>query len=127
MGESARLTPEELVSRLAEMAKITPEQVRALLQAQAELAVERVRGEYPVPGIGLLTLIDTPPRSMLMQFGPKKGQTIDIPARKKLTFRVCKMIKDVAFGNPKTVPDLFAPEDLEATWYWYPPEGEPED
>ena len=63
---------------------------------------------------------------MVMQFGPKKGQTVEIPAKKVLKFRVSKTMKDVVFGNPKSMPDLFKPED-EFNWYWYPPDGEPED
>jgi nucleoid DNA-binding protein len=78
----------------------TPEQVRAFLQAQAELASEQARADYPVPGIGVLQLTDRPARSMVMQFGPKEGQTVEIPAKKVLKFRVCQMMKDVVFGNP---------------------------
>jgi hypothetical protein len=60
-----------------------------------------------------------------MRFGPKQGQTVEIPAKKVLKFRVCKMMKDVVFGNPMAMPDVFDPEVFDVTWY--PPDIEPED
>ncbi|HEX3357053.1 MAG TPA: HU family DNA-binding protein [Tepidisphaeraceae bacterium] len=131
MSESQRLTPDELVSRLAEKARLSPDQVRALLQAQAELASEQARYDYPVPGIGMLQLIDTPPRTLVMKFGPKMGQTLQIPAKKKLKFRVCATMTDIVLGNPKALrdpiamPDLFDPEVFDVTWY--PPDAEHDD
>src|SRR5262245_52804587 len=116
MSQKEHLSPDQVVARLASMSKLSPEQVRALLQAQAELACEQARVDYPIPGVGVLHMMDMPARSMVMQFGPKKGQTVEIPAKKKLTFRVCKMLKDVVFGNPKSIADLFEPEDLKVTW-----------
>lgn len=129
MSDSMRLTPDELVSRLAEKARLSPDQVRAFLQAQAELASEQARSEYPLPGIGVLQLTDRPAHSMVMRFGPKQGQTIEVPAKKELQFRVCRMMKEIVLGNPKglrdpvAMPDLFDPEFFDDTWY--PPNCEP--
>jgi nucleoid DNA-binding protein len=35
---------------------------------------------------------------MTMQFGPKKGQTINVPARRVVKFRVAKAAKDAILG-----------------------------
>jgi DNA-binding protein HU-beta len=36
---------------------------------------------------------------MIMQFGPKKGQTIEVPARRVVKFRVAKAAKDAILGK----------------------------
>ena len=40
-------------------------------------------------------------REMVMQFGPKKGQTIKVPKKKKLKFLLSKSAKDAILGAKK--------------------------
>ena len=38
---------------------------------------------------------------MVMQFGPKKGQTIKVPAKTRVKFRIAKAAKDAILGSKK--------------------------
>ena len=38
---------------------------------------------------------------MVMQFGEKKGQTVTVPKKKVLKFRVAKVAKDAILGGKK--------------------------
>jgi nucleoid DNA-binding protein len=38
---------------------------------------------------------------MVMQFGPKKGQTVKVPKSKKLKFTLAKVAKDAILGAKK--------------------------
>jgi hypothetical protein len=55
-----------------------------------------------------------------MAFGPRKGETVDVPAKRKVSFTIAPAIKDVAFGVRALMPDVFSLE-----WYsLYAPEDE---
>ena len=41
------------------------------------------------------------PREMVMRFGPKAGQTVKVPKKKVLKFRVAKAAKDAILGAKK--------------------------
>lgn len=102
-----RLTPIEVAEKLAEKTGLPLEQVKAVLTAQAELAYENADHGFAVPGIGVLRAIATAPRTMVMQFGPRKGERIEIPARRSLKFRVSRIAMDMVLASDKPMPDLF--------------------
>ena len=111
---STRLTPDEIVAALAAKSGLTATQAKSFLQAQAELAGELVTQGFPIPGIGLLMELDRPARTMLMRFGPKKGQEVQVPARRMLKFIVARAVKDVAFGVAPEMPDVHSLD-----WYTF--------
>ena len=101
-GASAKpMTKSEVAATLAEKAGISKKQVAAVLQAQAELAYKQAKNQFVIPGIGKLVLAESPAREMVMRFGPNAGQTIKVPKRKKLKFRVAKAAKDAILGAKK--------------------------
>jgi len=108
-----RLDPDALLLQLSKRSGVPIEQVRSLLQAQAELACEHAREGFPVPGLGVLKLFDFPGRTMVMRFGPDAGKEKTIAPKKRLKFWVSKEAKDVVFGNPAAMPNVF---ELE----WFP-------
>ncbi|MGA2230139.1 MAG: HU family DNA-binding protein [Tepidisphaeraceae bacterium] len=101
-----RLTTWEATLKLAEKAGFTPEQAKAFLQAQAELAYQNVDNGYPIAGLGILTKTERPERRMVLQFGPRAGQEVTLPAKKVLKFWVAKAAKDVVFRRGAAPPDL---------------------
>lgn len=107
-----QLDPQEIVNVLASRAGLTVEQVRAFLQAQAELAGKLAGQGYPIPGIGLLTRTERPARTLTMAFGPRKGESVEVPATRKLKFTIAPAVKDVALGQKPAMPDVFS-------WEWY--------
>ena len=104
--------PQVIVNVLASRAGLTVAQARAFLQAQAELAGELAAQGYPIPGIGLLTRTERPARTMTMAFGPRKGESVEVPATRKLKFTIAPAVKDVALGQRPAMPDVFSLE-----WY----------
>ena len=100
-GSKKSMTKSEIATQLAEKAGISKKQVNQILEAQADLAYRQAKNQFPIPGIGKLVLVERPARTMIMQFGPKKGQTINVPKKKVLKFRIAKAAKDSILGAKK--------------------------
>ncbi len=93
------MTKSEVAAKLAEEVGISKKQVNQFFQAQAELAYKQAKNQFVVPGIGKLVLTERPAREMVMRFGPKTGQTVKIPKKKVLKFRMAKAAKDAILGS----------------------------
>jgi DNA-binding protein HU-beta len=93
------MTKSEIATHLAEKVGISKKQASQFFQAQAELAYKQAKSTFVIPGIGKLVLTESPAREMVMRFGPKTGQTVKVPKRKKLKFRVAKAAKDAILGS----------------------------
>ena len=95
------MTKSEMSAMLAEKVGISKKQVTQFFEAQAELAYKQAKNTFVIPGIGKLKIADRPAREMVMQFGPKKGQTVKVPKSKKLKFTLAKVAKDSILGAAK--------------------------
>ena len=95
------MTKSEIAATLADKVGITKKQVSQFFQAQAELAYKQAKNQFVIPGIGKLVLATSAPREMVMRFGPKAGQTVKVPKRKKVKFRIAKAAKDAILGAKK--------------------------
>ena len=95
------MTKSEIAATLAEKVGITKKQVSAFFAAQAELAYKQAKNQFVVPGLGKLVLATSAPREMVMRFGPKAGQTVKVPAKRRIKFRVAKAAKDAILGAAK--------------------------
>ena len=93
------MSKSEIAAQLAEKVGISKKQATQFMQAQAELAYKQAKNTFVIPGIGKLVLAESPAREMMMRFGPKAGQTVKVPKRKKLKFRVAKAAKDAILGS----------------------------
>lgn len=88
------MTKSEIATKLAEQVEISKKQVNLFFEAQAKLAYKEAKNSFVIPGIGKLVLAKSKPRTMVMQFGEKKGQTINVPAKTRVKFRIAKAAKD---------------------------------
>jgi DNA-binding protein HU-beta len=95
------MSKSDIAAHLAERAGISKKQARDVLEAQAELAYKQAKSTFVIPGIGKLVLAESPAREMVMRFGPNAGQTIKVPKRKKVKFRIAKAAKDAILGAKK--------------------------
>ena len=95
------MTKSEIAAHLAEKAGISKKQAVLVLQAQAELAYKQAKNAFVIPGLGKLVLTSSKARKMVMRFGPKAGQEITVPAKKRLKFRFAKVAKDAILGAKK--------------------------
>jgi DNA-binding protein HU-beta len=96
------LTKSQVAAELAEaVSKKTGQDVKkkvaaAFLEAQAEIAYKQAKNQFTIPGIGKLVLVN---RKARMGRNPATGQTIQIPAKKVVKFRVAKAAKDAILGK----------------------------
>jgi DNA-binding protein HU-beta len=95
------MSKSDIAAHLAEKAGISKKQARDVLEAQAELAYRQAKSTFVIPGIGKLVLAESPAREMVMRFGPNAGQTVKVPKRKKVKFRIAKAAKDAILGAKK--------------------------
>ncbi len=98
-GNNKAMTKSEIVATLAEKVGISKKQVNEFFLAQADLAYKQARNTFVLPGIGKLVMAERPARTMLMRFGPKAGQTVEVPKKRVVKFRVAKAAKDAILGK----------------------------
>lgn len=89
-----RMSQSDVVSHFADMYGMKRAQVKELFEELSNLAAEEVKnnGEFTLPGFGKLVLAQ---RHARQGRNPSTGETIQIPARTTLKFRVGKNIKDI--------------------------------
>jgi DNA-binding protein HU-beta len=94
-----RMTQTQLVRSLAEASEVPNKTARLLLDTLASLAVIEVKknGVFVLPGLGRLVKVE---RKARMGRNPATGESIKIPAKKVVKFRVAKAAKD-AIVPPK--------------------------
>jgi DNA-binding protein HU-beta len=93
------MTQTQLIKSLAESNEISNKQAKAILEGLASVAIAEVKknGVFVLPGIGRLVRQDRKARTGR---NPATGETIKIPAKKVVKFRVAKAAKD-AIVPPK--------------------------
>lgn len=94
-----RMTQTQLVRALAEHGEVSNKVARDILDHLASTAIAEVKknGMFVLPGIGRLVRVDRKARTGR---NPATGETIKIPAKKVVKFRVAKAAKD-AIVPPK--------------------------
>jgi DNA-binding protein HU-beta len=93
------MTQTQLVKSLAESYEVSNKQMKEILEGLATTAIAEVKknGVFVLPGIGRLVRVDRKARTGR---NPATGETIKIPAKKVVKFRVAKAAKD-AIVPPK--------------------------
>jgi DNA-binding protein HU-beta len=93
------MTQTQLVRSLAESCEVSNVAARGFLDSLSSLAVAEVKknGLFVLPGIGRLVRVDRKARTGR---NPATGESIKIPAKKVVKFRVAKAAKD-AIVPPK--------------------------
>ena len=84
------MTKAQIVAALADKAGMSKKESGAMLEALAELAYAEAVNGFTIPGLGKLVVVD---RKARLGRNPKTGETIQIPAKKALKFRVAKAAK----------------------------------
>jgi DNA-binding protein HU-beta len=94
-----RMTQTQLVRSLAEACETNNKIARAFLETLGTTAIAEVKknGVFVLPGIGRLVRVE---RKARMGRNPATGESIKIPAKKVVKFRVAKAAKD-AIVPPK--------------------------
>jgi len=95
----AKMTQTQLFTELSQTNEITKKQAKDFMQALTDLAYrEAKKGEFVIPGLGKLV---KQKRKARMGRNPATGETIKIPAKTVLKFRIAKAAKDAVLGAAK--------------------------
>jgi len=88
-----RMSQSEVVNHFAEKYELKRAQVKELFEELASLATNEVKesGEFVLPGFGKLVLSERKAREGR---NTQTGETIQIPAKTALKFRIGKGLKD---------------------------------
>ncbi len=90
------LSKSQLAAAIAEKAEIPKKKAGEILEYIAALAYKHAKDTFTLPGIGKLVLRN---RAARVGRNPKTGETIQIPAKRVVKFRVAKAAKDAILGS----------------------------
>ncbi len=90
------MTKSQTLAALAERSGLQKAQVSSLLESLASIAYSEAHNGFTIPGIGKLVLVD---RKERMGRNPQTGESILIPAKKVVKFRIAKVCKDAILGS----------------------------
>jgi DNA-binding protein HU-beta len=85
------LSKSQIAASVAEKAQISKKTASEILDHLADLAYKNAKNSFTLPGIGKLVLVNRKARTGR---NPATGETIQIPAKKVVKFRVAKAAKD---------------------------------
>ena len=91
MAKSKSMTKSALINTLAEKNEMTRKDVIAFMECLVGTAYKEAKNGFTLPGIGKLVLVK---RKARMGRNPATGETIKIPAKKVVKFRIAKAAKD---------------------------------
>ncbi len=91
------LTQGQIIDSLAKSNSFTKVQVKSFLESLASLAYKNAKNGFTLPGLGKLVLVQ---RKARMGRNPATGETIKIPAKKVVKFRVAKAAKEAISPAP---------------------------
>lgn len=89
----AKMTKSQMLQALAEKLNVSKKQAGEMVEALVDLAYSHVKssGEFVLPGVGKLVKVH---RNARVGRNPATGETIQIPAKTVVKFRVAKAAKD---------------------------------
>ena len=101
MAEVKRMTQTAIVKELAETTGVNNKVAKQFMESLADLAIRETKknGVFILPGIGRLVRAD---RKARIGRNPATGESIKIPAKKVVKFRLAKSVKE-AIIPPKKV------------------------
>jgi DNA-binding protein HU-beta len=90
------LSKSQIAASIADKNGITKKQASEILETISELAYKNAKNSFTLPGLGKLVLVN---RKARVGRNPMTGESINIPAKKVVKFRVAKACKDAILGS----------------------------
>lgn len=85
------MTKSQIMTTLADQTGLKKKEIIVVAEALVGLAYKEAKNGFTIPGLGKLVLLN---RKARMGRNPATGETIKIPAKKVVKFRVAKAAKD---------------------------------
>ena len=98
MAAGKPMTKSQIVDHLANKTDTTKKVASQFLDELTSLAHKEAKNSFTLPGIGKLVVVD---RKKRMGRNPATGETMVIPAKKVLKFRIAKAAKDAVLPSRK--------------------------
>ena len=95
---SKPMTKSEILNFMAETTGLKKKEVAEFIEIYTNLAYKEAKNGFTFPGIGKLVVQQRKARTGR---NPKTGETIKIPAKKVLKFRIAKACKDTVLPSKK--------------------------
>ena len=92
------MTKSQLINHIAEDAEVPRKTAQKMLESLSNVAYREAKKGFTLPGLGKLVLVN---RKARMGRNPATGESIKIPAKKVLKFRIAKACKDAILGAKK--------------------------
>ena len=89
------LSKSQVAAAIAEKNALTKKQSVEILDSICQLAYKHAKNTFTLPGLGKLVLVN---RAARIGRNPATGETINIPAKRVVKFRVAKAAKDAILG-----------------------------
>jgi DNA-binding protein HU-beta len=91
MADNKPMTKSQIVDHLAKKTDTTKKVANQFLEELSKLAYKEAKKSFTVPGLGKLVVVN---RKERVGRNPQTGESILIPARRALKFRIAKHAKD---------------------------------
>ena len=92
-----QMTKSQLASELAQKTGISKKSADEVLNELATIAYREAENSFTIPGVGKLVVVN---RKARMGRNPATGETIHIPAKRALKFRIAKSCSDAVLKKP---------------------------
>ena len=92
------MTKSQILATLADKTGLTKRDVTAVVDELVALAYKQAKAGFTVPGLGKLVVVK---RKARMGRNPATGESIKIPAKTALKFRIAKAAKDAVVPAKK--------------------------
>jgi len=89
MGKA--MTKSQIIAGVAEKQEVSKKQAKAGIEALVAMAYKGAKDGFTIPGLGKLVKVN---RKARVGRNPATGETIQIPAKTVLKFRIAKAAKD---------------------------------
>jgi len=98
MANSKSMTKSQILDHLAKKTGSTKKLAGQFLDELVSLSYKEAKKSFVIPGLGKLLVVD---RKKRMGRNPATGETMVIPAKKTLKFRIAKQAKDAVVPRKK--------------------------
>ena len=85
------MTKSQIIAALAEANDMTKKAAAEFVESLVGMAYREAKNGFTIPGLGKLVVVN---RKARMGRNPATGETIHIPAKRVLKFRIAKAAKD---------------------------------
>lgn len=91
-----KLTKSQIIKTLAEKTDLPKKKAAEFVEELVKLAYKEAKNSFTIPGLGKLVLVN---RAARQGRNPATGETIQIPAKRVLKFRIAKQAKEAVLGK----------------------------